>query len=69
MPYQIANSFDEATMKKIVKGLGYSFLGGLSAALMQYQATGDVKGAIITGLITMLVPFSTNAGVQYKKGA
>lgn len=62
------NSFDQETVKKVIKGLMYSFLGGLTAGLMQYQATNDAKGSLLTGVIAMLVPFSANAGAQYKSG-
>lgn len=65
---QIANSWDAVTLEKMLKGLGYSFIGGLTAGLMQYQSTGDWKASLLTGIIAMLVPFTANAGVQYNKG-
>lgn len=65
---QVAFSFDDETRYKIVKGLLYSALGGITAVLRQYQTSGNFKASLLTGLITMLVPFGANASVQYVKG-
>ena len=66
---QLKNRLDNKTVEKILKGLGYSILGGLQAFVSSYIATNyDLKLSILVGLGTILLPFSANAVVQYRKG-
>lgn len=66
---QIKNQLDDKTVEKIIKGLGYSFLGGLQAFVSSYIATNyNFKLSILVALGTILLPFSANAVVQYRKG-
>ena len=66
---QIKNSFDQATIEKILRSAVYSCLAGLTAALTSYQQSQDLRASILTGVLTALVPLSANAGIQYKKGS
>jgi hypothetical protein len=65
---QIANSFDRKTVRKMLRSAIWAFIGGLTAALTSYQQSHDVEAALITGLLTMLVPLSVNSGYQFNKG-
>lgn len=66
---QIRNSFDQETADKIIRSALWSLVSGLTAFVMSYVQSGDIKTSAVTGLLTMLAPLSANSVYQYKKGS
>lgn len=65
---QIANSFDQETVNRILRSAMWSALAGLTAFLTSYLQTSEVKASIVTGILAMLAPLSANSVYQYQKG-
>lgn len=68
-PVQVQNSlFDVVTMRKVIKGLLFSLLGGLSAFITAYTQFGDAKKSALIALAVVLAPFSANTAMEYRSG-
>lgn len=69
MKQQVAYSlFDPVTMRKVIKGFGFSFLSGLSAFITNYALTDNPKASFLVALAAVLAPFAVNTGNEYRSG-
>ena len=64
---QIKNKFDSETILNISKSFLYASLSGISAGLVCYVNTSNVRTSVLTGLAT-LTSFLVNVPIEYRKG-
>ena len=68
MQPQIANSFDKATIIKIIKGGAISATAGIALELLNYLGTLQFSNATITIAVSVLLPFAVNVVKEYLAG-